>query len=344
MALGDITAASVRDAVGEFDERGEEAFLARYGFADAKAHWLILNGKKYPSKAIAGVAHKYAMGEPLVGSSDFKGGEGTVVRKLRQLGFEVYSTPRNPDWTRDEIVLALATYRQHSPTIPGKESQTILELSTLLNGLHRALGSQGHETIRNANGVYLKLMNLRALDPEYTSQGKVGMQSGGKLEKAVWAEFDGRSNELATEAERVRHAIDSLTEVSLDPVIGADEIIEGEEGGVIMRLHRRRERDRTLVAKKKAWARKHDRFRCEVCDFDYGAAYGSLGEGYIEVHHIKPLHMIEGRTVTTLSDLALLCANCHRMAHKRRLPLTLDELREARHDATLKPIHSKISL
>lgn len=344
MALTDITEASVRSAVGEFEEIGEEAFLARYGFANAKVHWLVLNGTRYPSKAIAGVAHKYAMGEPLMGSSDFKGGEGTVVRKLRQLGFEVYSTPRNPDWTRDEIVLALATYRQHSPTIPGKDSQTILELSTLLNGLHRALGSQGHETIRNANGVYLKLMNLRALDPEYTSQGKVGMQSGGKLEKGIWAEFDGRSNELAAEADRVRRAIDSLSEIPTNPAVSGDDAVEGEEGGIVMRLHRQRERDRSLVAKKKAWAREHDCYRCEVCEFDYGVTYGSLGEGYIEVHHIKPLHMIEGRSVTTLSDLALLCANCHRMAHKRRLPLTLDELREARNGAAVKPIHSKNDL
>jgi len=28
---------------------------------------------------------------------------------------------------------------------------------------------------------------------------------------------------------------------------------------------------------------------CQVCGFDFGAAYGEHGEGYIEVHHLRPL-------------------------------------------------------
>lgn len=332
MALIDITSDAVKAAVSEYDERGEEDFLSSYGFADAKAHWLVFNGRRYPSKAIAGVAHKYAMGSALIGASDFKGGEGTVVRKLRKLGFEVYSTPRNPDWTRDEIVLALDVYHRYSPTIPSKESRTVLELSALLSRLHRALGSEGDGTIRNANGVYLKLMNLRALDRQYTSQGKVGMQSGGKLEKAIWAEFEGHVDALILEADSVRQAIARL-DASDGPLSGTEYEVEGEEGGVVMRLHKRRERDRKLVSEKKAWAKSRNCLRCEVCDFDYGAEYGALGDGFIEVHHIKPLHMIEGRVKSKLSDLALLCANCHRMAHTRRMPLTLEELREARREA-----------
>ena len=57
---------------------------------------------------------------------------------------------------------------------------------------------------------------------------------------------------------------------------------------------------------------------CEVpkCEFDFADRYGPLGEGYAQVHHLDPL---SGRPksgkVTKLSDLAVVCANCHAMIH-----------------------------
>jgi 5-methylcytosine-specific restriction protein A len=102
---------------------------------------------------------------------------------------------------------------------------------------------------------------------------------------------------------------------------------EGKEGGVIMRLHKRYERDPKLVAEKRKAAAATGDLACEVCGFDFKATYGDLGEGYIEVHHTKPVHTLLAGTKTKLSDLALLCANCHRMAHRKRLPLSLRDIR-----------------
>ncbi|MES3091908.1 HNH endonuclease [Sphingomonas aerolata] len=65
---------------------------------------------------------------------------------------------------------------------------------------------------------------------------------------------------------------------------------------------------------------------CEVCGFDFEAAYGGLGAGYIEVHHTKPVHMLTPGTKTKLADLALLCANCHRMMHRKQSPIDLELL------------------
>jgi predicted HNH restriction endonuclease len=36
-------------------------------------------------------------------------------------------------------------------------------------------------------------------------------------------------------------------------------------------------------------AKKTYGYVCQVCDFDFEARYGSLGAGYIECHHLKPL-------------------------------------------------------
>jgi hypothetical protein len=68
---------------------------------------------------------------------------------------------------------------------------------------------------------------------------------------------------------------------------------------------------------------------CQVCGFDYGARYGEIGRGFAEVHHLALLASSRGRIkVDVATDVAVLCANCHRMIHKRKPdPFTLDELR-----------------
>lgn len=57
---------------------------------------------------------------------------------------------------------------------------------------------------------------------------------------------------------------------------------------------------------------------CEVegCRFDFSERYGDLGKGYAQVHHLSPLNTSpkSGRPVK-LSDLAVVCANCHAMIH-----------------------------
>ena len=52
-----------------------------------------------------------------------------------------------------------------------------------------------------------------------------------------------------------------------------------------------------------------------------------LGEGFIECHHVTPVSELRAGTRTRLSDLAVVCSNCHRMLHRRRPWLTAAELR-----------------
>ena len=57
------------------------------------------------------------------------------------------------------------------------------------------------------------------------------------------------------------------------------------------------------------------------------------GKGYIEIHHLKPIHEhdIEGEkqiAEKALEKLIPLCSNCHRMVHRERDNLlSLEELR-----------------
>ncbi|MHA7126266.1 HNH endonuclease [Janibacter indicus] len=57
--------------------------------------------------------------------------------------------------------------------------------------------------------------------------------------------------------------------------------------------------------------------RCECCRADLRGRFPDIGEGALEIHHRQALSKTEGtRTLTSLDDLAVLCATCHRLVHR----------------------------
>lgn len=89
------------------------------------------------------------------------------------------------------------------------------------------------------------------------------------------------------------------------------------EGKRRLRIHWLQERDSAVVREAKRLRIEADKLACEVCGFDFYERYGQRGEGYIEAHHKIPLSQVEGERETRVEDLALVCANCHRMLHRR---------------------------
>lgn len=106
-----------------------------------------------------------------------------------------------------------------------------------------------------------------------------------------------------------------------------DAEMQWPEGDERRRLHLRRERHPGVAKAKKAeQRRRHGRLFCEQCNMDPVAVFGGHdGEACIEVHHsatevasMKPGHM------TRLEDLECLCANCHRVRHRKMKRLALN--------------------
>ncbi len=102
------------------------------------------------------------------------------------------------------------------------------------------------------------------------------------------------------------------------------------EGRRIERLHKTRERSSKAVsqAKEKHASANGGRLPCEICGFEFQKVYGERGENFIEAHHKIPLGELKDDHVTdtTLDDLALVCANCHRMLHRNPF-FTVEELK-----------------
>lgn len=66
---------------------------------------------------------------------------------------------------------------------------------------------------------------------------------------------------------------------------------------------------------------------CEACGFNFETVYGKLGEGFAECYHQVALSSLGRVAATKLSDLAIVCSNCHKMLHRKRPWMTIDELR-----------------
>ena len=230
---------------------------------------------------------------------------------------------RNPDWVRDEIILAMALYmragRKHLP--PSHEE--VVRLSRLLNRLPIHPASLRDENFRNPNGISMILGNFLGVDPQ---QDQPGLSRGNQLQASIWKEFVENAPLLSRTAEAIEAAVSVEDSTESAEALEDDDIFP--EGHILTRLHAIRERNRAAVAAKidQAW-RRHGRIGCEVCGFDFLGFYGELGRGFSECHHVVPLAEAAFSRRTRLSDLAIVCANCHRVLHRARPVLTVDALR-----------------
>jgi 5-methylcytosine-specific restriction protein A len=103
----------------------------------------------------------------------------------------------NPDWIRDETILALDLYFKCNGKMPTGEDPRVHELSVLLRSLPYHLKSHRKKTFRNPAGVAFKLKNLNNV-----ATGK-GLSNVSETDRRVWAELGTQRNEVERLAERI---------------------------------------------------------------------------------------------------------------------------------------------
>lgn len=163
-------------------------------------------------------------------------------------------------WKREEVILAMALY-EDAGRLLGRESGGVDELARLL---HRSIGS-----------VATKLANLRAVERE----GRGGLSHSSAVDKDVWREFSGRTQELQTEAERIREARYRDSPRLNEDQIRADErrILEGNVGST-ERFSRTRRRQQS-TAYRRIVLRNYGSM-CSFCGIDVPEL--------LEAAHIRP--------------------------------------------------------
>ena len=118
-----------------------------------------------------------------------------------------------------------------------------------------------------------------------------------------------------------------LIEAMSKTAVEAENIV-GKEGRLLTRLHVYKERDRRFVQR----VRKYYKYQsggqlvCEACGGVPIEVYGPAGESCMEAHHKVPIEQLQPDSVTVVSDMAMICASCHRVVHSQKPCLTVDEV------------------
>ena len=214
----------------------------------------------------------------------------------------------NPDWSRDETILALDLYLKCDGHVPGPTAPKVMELSKILKALPVHVGAAKRDSFRNSAGVAFKLQNLRQVA---TGRGLANVSS---VDRDVWHDFGSKPeivHKLAIQiiAGAAEHGI-TAEDVS---AINADE--EFFEGRVITAIHHARERNpkgRKRLIEKRLEA---GPLACDACGDGSKTDDPALMSAGFEAHHVVPLATTASRA-TKLADLALLCATCHRLIHR----------------------------
>src|SRR5258708_15982055 len=155
---------------------------------------------------------------------------------------------RNPNWTRDELILALDLYFRADKKWLDEKSQDVIELSETLNKLPFHSGDERNARFRNPPGVSMKLGNFLRLDPDYPGKG---LDQGSKLDEEVWEFFSYDPSKLAQTADSIRKIIEQ-SDTTEDKVTLLDlDAEEFPEGRTLTRVHQTRERNAKPVQRKK---------------------------------------------------------------------------------------------
>lgn len=227
---------------------------------------------------------------------------------------------RNPNWSVDEVILALDLYFDHGQL--DDTDPRVIEVSALMNALPMNIGTEHDATFRNPNGIAIRLANFAHYDPDYHG---VGMDGGGALAQELYWAYRDRQDECHRLAQSLRKGIETGV---FPPTAPTDDETDTEdegaiEGRLLTKMHRERERKPAPTRKRKKQMRdKEGQLRCEVCDLTEDRAKARFGElardGVFDCHHKKPLYKLTESTVTYAKDLAVVCVICHRAIHRTK--------------------------
>ena len=114
------------------------------------------------------------------------------------------------------------------------------------------------------------------------------------------------------------------TEIFPEMIVEEDTLFEGIKKQVFVNKY-----ERNSIARKKCI--EFHGLNCKLCDTNFATKYGKIGEDFIHIHHLVPIHTnLKQYRVDYKKDLIPVCPNCHAMLHRKingNEP-TVDELKD----------------
>ena len=211
----------------------------------------------------------------------------------------------------------------------GKKPRGIMASGIAVSGPQGRAHSDKRRGKKGEPSSWIECAFDRILDPRVDELLSISTLQRAGLAGVCWTP-QGSGISIPDEASDVliklweKHIVRPITQVKSMAPGGA---MEGELTSRMVR-HRRREyalRDAKLDEIRR---KKKGRLVCQVpgCGFDFEKTYGVIGLGYAQVHHLNPLADRTEASETKLTDLAVVCANCHAMIHRGGKCRRLDSL------------------
>lgn len=247
------------------------------------------------------------------------------VQPTGQIKIEKLGANKNDDSVSGIIVIWTAGPKSGGTAIVGwYKNATVYRDSQLIpspTNIQKKNGLTSFRVRALAENVQLLPVGERALLIPRAVRGGIGQSN-------VW---------YADKPESKRHVARVLKLIESEPydeLPDIDRDNSANEGNPRLVAHLRRERNQTIVkAKKKEVFKKTGCLSCEVCGFDFAKVYGSYGDEFCEVHHLKQLSKADGIVKTELKDLAVVCSNCHRIIHLKNPMHSILALKKAVNNA-----------
>jgi 5-methylcytosine-specific restriction protein A len=311
----------VLEAISRFDAG------THHEFADSTAYDLLHNDRRYPPKAIFGIASEILTGEKFT-PKHFKGGlQSKCFRILEQNGFEIVEKPKS----RKQFILsqgATCDNWQWSWSFINQEKRSIIfgewrqrpdRLSHLIfsedwefrNGIRNRGYNQSREHIRQIEEEGFKLFTflMDAEEPSDSATEPVSIKGfephliekklkrDGKNWFAIQS-FTPEPTGIERQAQpQVSAPSDSVPSGNAAPTRTASTSMGFERSSEV-----------------KSWVLKNSKGICEYCE-NAGPFETSSGELFLEVHHVRPL--ADGGS-DKIENAVAVCPNCHRGFHHSR--------------------------
>ena len=296
-----ITAQHIEAAIRDLDSG------ASHKFSDSTGYDVLFNGRRYPPKAVVGLAAEKCVGRGF-GPYDFKGGlESKCFRVLEMNGFIVVPKngsnnidpevdPIDDGWTEDELRAAVVAYIEMQQKERSGQGYTkkryYRDLATLFGRTEKAF------EYRMQNISYVMTLMGRSWLKGLKPAKNVGPNVAAQLE-AIIAQVEGREV-IPVAAFEVQARNNAKNKQLVRPAGNGN---PKAKSATVTQY----DRDPEV----KAWVLKMANGICESCRSP-APFRNSDGAPFLEVHHVRQL--ADGGA-DTVNNAVAICPNCHREAH-----------------------------
>ena len=106
-----------------------------------------------------------------------------------------------------------------------------------------------------------------------------------------------------------------------EEVVDQSRLLEGAVCRIYVNAYERNSKARRLCLD-------HHGTTCCVCGLDFGGVYGAVADGYMHVHHLRPVSGVGADyEVDPIADLIPVCPNCHAVIHLQKPPFSIKEVK-----------------